>query len=142
MKLIPLKQWYCDHCGKIILKAEDGYFEWKENTDGINYGFRIVHFKSCQYDDRTFSSNECIQDLQLDEFVEADGMVRLLEILERRQFRDKKEFLEMFHRLQVPYYEEARTYLEQAFREGYIDDIEDHGIKFSYNALSIITKYA
>ncbi|MFF2532469.1 hypothetical protein ACFVS2_26740 [Brevibacillus sp. NPDC058079] len=142
MKLAPLKQWYCDQCGNVIQNADDGYFEWKENDEGLNYGFRIVHFKACQYDERTFGADERVQDLQLDEYIGHDGMVRLLDILATRNLKDKNELLEVFSRLQLPYYEEARTYFEKALQDGYIEDIHDQGNKFSYNALEIIKKYA
>lgn len=142
MKLVPLKQWFCDKCGGIIGKAEDGYFEWIEDDSDLNYGFRIVHFKTCQINEQTLSRTEHLQDLQLDEFVGDVGMVRLLELIQSRKFRDIDEFLEVFHRLQVTYYEEARTYFTQAAQDGYIEDINDRNNKFPDRALDVIQKYA
>ncbi|WCF11577.1 hypothetical protein NDS46_29975 (plasmid) [Paenibacillus thiaminolyticus] len=137
-----MKEWICDKCGEVIEKAEDGYFEWKKNDADLNYGFRIVHFKTCQYNENLFAEDEYLQDLQLDEFVGADGLVRLLDLLSKRKFRDINEFLEVFHRLQVPFYEEARTYFEKALDDGYIEDIHDRGNKFSHSSIAIINKYA
>ncbi|ADO59837.1 hypothetical protein [Paenibacillus polymyxa] len=142
MRLVPLKQWYCDHCGKVIERPEDGYLEWKKKGNDTSYGFRIVHFKTCQYNENALNPNEILQDLQLDEFVGSDGLVRLLWLLRELKFRNVDEMYEIFQRIQLPNYEEARTHFNEAVDDGYIEMIGARENSFSHNLLTIIEKYA
>lgn len=142
MPLIPLQQWVCDHCGNVIQHAEQGYFEWKKNDEELNYGFRIVHFKTCQYNERTFANDEHIQDLQLEEFIGEVGLVRIFHLLQTRKFKDQNELIETLYRLQISYYEESRLYMNQALQDGFAEPGDPRYYRFPENAQRIVERYS
>ncbi len=134
--LRPLRQFYCDECGKIIESADDGAVEYLYSPgEGAEpteiWGFRIVHNilaspkDSCSYDEGHYLSvsgeSTSSVELNLARYLDHQGVSRLLAILEAcrsgvMQFKEKKdfgEFLDVFRRLQIPYYEEARLLLEE-----------------------------
>ena len=143
MKLIPLRQWICDSCGRIIEKPEDGWFEWYSKKS-IHSNFRIVHHhRSCMYDDQNLrKQNILVADLNLTDVIGTDGLANSLfrvELSEKGVYKieDLKEFVEILRRLHVPYWEEARLYWDIAFREGFHD-----GCDFGENRLlSILNEY-
>ena len=49
MKLIPVKQWICDGCKKIIEKPEEGVLVYEESgADNIKArNFKLVHKGKC-----------------------------------------------------------------------------------------------
>lgn len=138
MKLIPLRQWTCDSCGEVIEKPEDGWFEWYTERDtSLDTGFRIVHHRgSCMYNDqRLEQQNRPPSDFDLSMVVGHNGLALLLNLMERKKFADMKEFIEVFRRLHLPYYEEARLYWNDALRDGFHD-----GCSFDENTLLDIIK--
>lgn len=138
MKLIPLRQWTCDSCGGVIEKSEDGWFEWYTERDtSLDTGFRIVHHRgSCMYNDqRLEQQNRSPSDFDLSMVVGHNGLALLLNLMERKKFADMKEFIEVFRRLHLPYYEEARLYWNDALRDGFHD-----GYCFDENTLLDIIK--
>ena len=137
-KLKPLKQWYCDTCGEIIEQPEHGYLEWRdkmagsgENRQRIMYGFRIVHhFPHSPYKDSR-SENGCYYvnseregDLDLPAFLGTRELIEAANWIDLGsawyseyrgpEVEDLREWAVIFRRLHLPYYEEARFYLEQA----------------------------
>ena len=146
-ELIPLEQWYCDGCGEIIEHPEDGMLEWKsfitENPNDITAkDFRIVHgdwIKSCKkvrYDGTDLS------DGHLDWFLGNDGLGKLLTFFFENNL-NPKELAIIIKRLQIRYYEEARTYIHLAHAD------DDHGIDpydigdiNESDAVYLIRKYA
>ena len=131
MRLIPLKQWICDSCGEVIEKPKDGWFEWYSDTrTHLETGFRIVHSReSCMYDDRTLrEQHRSPLDQQLPVVLGSSGLGYLLFMLELtekkkvvRKIASVSEFVEMIRRLHLPYWEEARLYWKDAYREGLHD---------------------
>lgn len=121
--LVPLKQWYCDNCGEVINKPEDGWLEWYNNRDeiGNNRGYRIVHHdKKCMYDDKSlFAENKLVSDMHLSSYIGPDGLISLLSYIESNRAKDNSELVEIIRRLHIPYYEEARKYHRVAEEDGY-----------------------
>jgi hypothetical protein len=80
------------------------------------WGLRLVHHKlGCKYDHRAVfaATGGITQDLPLEYFVGADGLMQLLRLLEEGTF-PQEEVLEMTKRLQIPGYEHARHHFEEA----------------------------
>lgn len=126
--LRPLEQWYCDVCGEVIEKVEDGWLEWyKERLNDGSFGkekeYRIVHHdKSCMYNsNRLYKDNKMNADMHLHGFVGPDGLVSLLSKIQFDDVENNRELVEIIRRLHVPFYEEARQYHDIAQELGYFD---------------------
>lgn len=154
MKVIPLKQWICDSCGKIIKKPKDGWYEWysewySDSETTLHTGFRIVHHHpDCMYDDKALhQQNRSEHSLPLSYVVGSAGRsagfgyflfsIVLTEKKEVYKLADIEEYIEIIRRLYLPYWEEARLYWDNALKYGFHD-----GCDFSEDMLlSIIKKY-
>lgn len=123
-ELTPLKEWYCDECGEIIESPEDGWLEWYQDVENrvfekADKGFRIVHRVKCIYDsNRMFEDGKSVSDTDLTRFTGSDGLSYLISFVEYNRFENNKEFAEIFKRIHIPYYEEARKYFYIAESEG------------------------
>lgn len=127
--LIPLKQFYCDTCGEIINRPEEGYTEWIDE-EGYCNGFKIIHHKLYS----PLNNKECSQyinkkgiidgSLSLDRMISL-GASKLLTFLNdgdftgqytRSRVKEKhlQNFTDFFSRLTIPYYEEARKHFNEA----------------------------
>jgi hypothetical protein len=108
----PLTTWYCDECGAKLGQA-GGYVIWK---DGPAPDFKIIHRGDCD----PKGDYDC--SAALIDYLGPSGASRLMAMLtagplrdrqtRSRSFSDLDAFVDLFRRLQVPYYEEARTYFE------------------------------
>ena len=126
MKLNPLLQFICDECKGVIEKIEDGWLEWFDGNENPLHVYRIVHTSkasprfekggSCYYPE---SSD--VNGLYLKVFTGSDGLALLLSFFERN-LADSNEVAENIRRLHIPYYEEARHYLEKAYVDRIIVD--------------------
>jgi hypothetical protein len=130
----PLEQFYCDTCGELIEDVKNGWFEWLRETVGektFDHSFRICHHtKECR-----LHSGGWVADSSLVEFTKEKGIIRLLKFLDMGEtiistdnydgpsIRDFREYTEIFRRLAIPYYEEARQYWNEAEHDG-----EHHGV--------------
>lgn len=121
MKLIPLKQFVCDTCGKVINRPEDAWIEWlcqahpKTGTH-LSHKFRIVHHYPASpityiHGCYKYTNNPDKADNHLTDFL--DMYLLGLDVWKM------KEFKFLMQRLTVPYFEEARFYFDYA-----IDDPE------------------
>lgn len=130
MHLEPLKQWICDTCGEIIQSPDEGYVQFiDENSEGKWSDFVIVHH--AQFSPRT-GNNKCYRegysDFPLSEFLGADGLSRLIGLIDPGEFYFKelrvprtsnfRKWVTLVRRLQTPYYEEARLYFGKAKNDG------------------------
>lgn len=137
-KLQPLKQWYCDTCREIIKQPDQGYLQWKDKEVGsgkdsryVKFGFRIVHqylyspYKETRGSDGCYYSNaERGGDFDLPEFLGLSGLIHAANWIDLgsawyseypgAEVEDLREWAVIFRRLHLPYYEEARFYLERA----------------------------
>lgn len=130
--LKPLQQWYCDTCGGIIEKPEDGYVQFKrEVIDGVpKYtDFIIVHHKTKSPRATRHGCYKYDNDNDLKEYLGDRGKIQLLNILDPGEYHmpdfilltnNVRAWREFFMRLQIPYYEEARRYMEQGRIDGIV----------------------
>ena len=139
--LKPLTQFICDSCNEIIEKPEHGWIEWLVTGARIEdwecHSFRIVHHKSrspypgwngCyNYTPATYGK----ADMHLNHLTEQQEMlIELVSIIGttcKPTFQDikvahKGEYLQFVRRLTLPYYEEARLYLNKAIANGYFEE--------------------
>jgi len=121
--MTPLTSWMCDYCGQLIERADLGNVIWKKQPSGKEYGHLIVH--------KTFADNpsspRCDSTLEADypanlsieDMIGPLGLARLLGDLSRGPIdgtkgavaiEDFDAWIDLFRRLQVPYYEEARPH--------------------------------
>jgi hypothetical protein len=138
--LLPLKQWICDTCGEIIDGPEQGWFEFLRDENNHNaYGFKIVHHKNyspkrdlngCyQYINTQHRAFSC--DMHLNQIIgdpiETRYIISLLDpypifLDERENFvidsHTIREWVEIYNRLFMPFYEEARMYFDLARKDG------------------------
>jgi len=138
-----LRQWICDNCGEIIEKPEDGYVFWK-SQDMKNYDFHIVHHVKCNL------GNSFTKSMDLGCFLGADGLVRLLAMLDpgpmhqpnyQCEVSDMREFVEFFRRVQLPYYEEARIYWQDAKNDDFFSDANELRIYLPSTLQELIQLY-
>lgn len=110
MNYPPLTRWKCDHCGEMIESAEDGYVVWEDSASG-DAGFEIIHHGRC---DKSGKSNSGA----LRNVLGSDGLAKLTSHLSygilkegfgQPMIADMDGFVDFFRRVQLPYYEEART---------------------------------
>lgn len=158
MALEPLEQWICDRCGGIINSPEEGWVEWTRDEDCIKGEFKIVHNASAS--PRGKASDYCYHhmhasrrsDINLTEFLGDQGIICLLSMLDtgpfhtknyvRPEVKDFREFVDLFRRLHVPYYEEARQYWEQAMQDGLLNTLNEISV-YSPNTLrEVIAHYS
>jgi hypothetical protein len=129
--LKPLQQWICDACGETIQSPEHGYVEWMETQDQM-HGFRIVHHalhspRRKSGGDCYYKNNERGGDLSLTELIGVRGLVELTSWIDVGEWhvpnysgpvvRDLREWVTLFRRVQVPFYEEARLCTEELREE-------------------------
>lgn len=133
--LEPLKQWYCDKCGEIIERPEDGYVQFKRSISNclVYEDFKVVHHitKSPR---REHDRNGCYiydSDCDLKSYLGDKGKIGLLSLLDPGVYHmpefmlmtsDIRKWNDFFMRLQLPYYEEARRYWSIAMSDGYFGD--------------------
>lgn len=166
MRLKPLEQWICDECNEVIAKVGDGYVEWLHPLDGKAHGFRIIHHaphSPRRQDDppseRSRGGN-CYRytnapgrmDISLDSYAGANGLPTLLRLVDIGPYhdenysgpmaRDLREWTELFRRLQLPYYEEARLYWQRALEDGYFDGANEVWIYLPDTLKRLIDRYA
>ncbi len=145
--LEPLKQWYCDVCGDIIKKPGDGNVMWRQDEKHMDCDFKIIHKKKCENESKYPFS------MSLKKFLGEDGVQYLLQFLSRGKIKnnlgqsggvcvnDMDEFVDLFRRVQTPYYEEARTKFDKA---ELLDDFSDSNEEEPYleeQLKEIIEKY-
>ena len=125
MKLKPLQQWICDKCGHVIEKSSDGWLEWLGEPETFKHSaFKIVHHSNP--DTRKAHGGNCYhyaghperQDMHLKQFLGLDGMAELTAWVHSPGVKNLEEWAEIFRRLHVPHYEEARQYWQKAENDG------------------------
>ncbi|WP_293932987.1 hypothetical protein [Iodobacter sp.] len=114
MMLKPLQEWICDSCGKTITSPDEGYVIWQHDSNQHDFDFRIIHKFVCE--PPSYPSSVPLKD-----FLGTKGSTYLLSFISlgkikaRGQYRNYchvlnfDEFVDLYRRVQIPYYEEART---------------------------------
>ncbi len=140
-----LTEWVCDTCGEMIRDAEkEGWLEWECDDTGRNYtNYRICHhaLASPRYPDdidrcyvHTSAKKSRLGNMgtNLSSFTGSIGLASLMVHLDlsglngrpnQRLVKDISEWSEIFRRLHMPYYEEARQYWREAGQDGYFSNI-------------------
>jgi hypothetical protein len=152
--LKPLQQWYCDTCGKLIEKPEDGYVQFKEELiDGtyIHTDFIIVHHKTASPIKTQKGCYRYNCDDSLKDFLGDRGKVQLLNLLDVGKYHmpefklltnNIRTWRDFFMRLQVPYYEEARRYIDRARVDGVVGyDENELGLYLPERLKKIVEHY-
>ena len=157
-KMEPLKQWICDTCHGLIRCPEDGYVEWLHGEDPpYNVrGFRIVHHapaspRKPDGDCYLYTKHAGRNDLDLKGFVGPLGLVRLLSFIDvgpyhQREYGthrvdDLRGWTEVFRRLHLPYYEEARLHWYKALEDGYFDGCNEVWLYMPETLKTLIERY-
>ncbi len=135
LKLKPLGQWICDVCGEVIQSPKDGYVQWNRNLNQEIDDFVIVHHFSAS--PKKHNRDGCYKydsDSDLESFLGERGIVELTALLDpgpyhmpeyKTMVADIRKWIDFYRRLQLPYYEEARQYWEEAISDGYFDDANE-----------------
>jgi hypothetical protein len=133
--LRPLKQWICDSCGEKIYSGNSGLIKWmksspKENIVGVQEPrfreFQIVHnSEKCIgiYNKNVDASVVSIHTMK--HLGSTDIVGYLMLCLEENQCFEPQEVIEIIKRLQIPYYEEGRRYLDVAKKDGFLPKEQD-----------------
>lgn len=133
--LKPLQQFICDECGEIIEDLDSGFVEWIKDSESV-YGFRIVHnTKASPYHTRTgcfkYTDYKGRSDIPLKHYMRLahQELYALLDIGDaldphntfKTKVKDFREYIDFAKRITIPYYEEARLYLNEALSDGHLD---------------------
>ena len=154
MKMLPLYQFVCDTCSEIIKQPSDGYLEWVFDNDRKQIsGFRIVHVPSSSplgdTDGCFLPKPHGTRLSRALEGVLASPLPFLLAKLDGVGMKrshdpfvaDMHEFTELFRRLTIPHYEEARSLWSHAEEDGFFSEIQPEQAWSQENLLAIIAKY-
>lgn len=125
--MMRLDQFICDTCNQIIKNYEDGAIEWispyDENGKQLpSNSFRICHKNSNCY--TIYHKDPFGVSRQLVDFNGEMKIINLLEMIDRDncvfELNGLSEYIELFRRLTIPHYEEARQYWNEANNDGLI----------------------
>lgn len=150
----PLTGWRCDKCGQRV-DAQNGWLEWEAGEGKGPRNFRIVH--NWVYPDKRdcffHTSSPGRKDNHLHYYLGVEGQQALLTLLYPGDFFTEHftggewdypnipEFAEVFRRLHVPFYEEARPYLGEAYSNGEMDGANESTITGSEFCKRIYKEY-
>lgn len=113
----PLTTWTCDSCGEQVMPERGTVIARYTKPDRWLTGFLIVHKNIDGRDCDPGSRNGYYYNVDLDSLLGQRGMAHLLAHLSAgplkggggaAQVADMDEFVDLFRRLQVPFYEQAR----------------------------------
>ena len=129
---MPLTAWNCDTCHEDIEDPSIGVVIWRRSTDGSASGFLIVH--------KNFGGRDCdpgaragyVSNIDLSDMIGHVGQARLLALLSSGPIRpggvgsaELDSFVDVFRRLQTPWYEEARPRFEDELTHEWLDDANE-----------------
>lgn len=112
--MTTLTAWICDTCGDNIADPKKGLVTWQVDSELRKSHFRIVHQGACDKDHSSGIHTSTLADL-----LGLDGQARLLSWLSygpikntgsQLRINDLDAFVDLFRRLQTPWYEEARPH--------------------------------
>lgn len=121
---------------KKINKPEGDYVEWlRDNQNDNSNNFHLVHNRNkCLYSEKIeMGKGYSIPGLHLQCFLDEDGLMRFLEILDTYNLVNPYEIIELIKRTQITGYEQARFHFEKGSSEGIIDGPGEHGYYPSIN---------
>jgi hypothetical protein len=111
--------WVCDSCGDLITDPPTSLLVWRRDADGKRVDFKIVHKsidgRTCDPGDRAGYRNS----VELHNLLGPEGQAHLLSMVSAGPFHgpgetppdiaDFDQWVDVFRRLQTPWYEEARS---------------------------------
>jgi hypothetical protein len=142
----PLTVWYCDICGDRIEDINKGYVIWETSHEMKEKSFKIIHQSKC--DKKEFHGSLALQD-----FVGPEGITFLLSFMSIGPIKkylgqgshcsifDFDEFVDFFHRVQTPYYEEARRFFKNERLLDFFSDSNEVGPYLPDRLKKIIEEY-
>lgn len=122
--------WICDRCGENINKPEEGYIEWLRDIHDNNLkNFHLVHHRNeCLYNEKVETGKgHSVPGHHLQHFLDEDGLMRFLRILDDDKLVDPFEVIELIKRTHISGYEQARFHLEEGASEGIVDGPRNKG---------------
>jgi len=115
VSLSSLTKWKCDICGEFSVNKENGYVLWNSDEEMRSGEFTIIHKGRCDKNEHTSS-------MPISYFLGQKGIVSLTSMLSAGMIikniikkdthggvQNYDEYVDFFRRLQLPYYEEARS---------------------------------
>ena len=127
--MMLLDQFICDTCNQIIENIEEGAIEWISPFDGNGKQLPSHSFRICHNNYNCYSIYKKVTggvSRELVHFNDKIKIIELLAIIDKEYFpfdqNSLNEYIELFRRLTIPYYEEARQYWNEANNEGLINN--------------------
>jgi hypothetical protein len=156
MALTALKQWICDRCGDVIEKPEDGWVHWRrDRTTRRVSEIEILHHltASPKGGERGCYPARMDSDMHLTAMLGSRGIVDLLSMMDVGAYHDPdarhiggvtdvRNWVEVFRRLHVPYYEEARLHFKKARANGDLDGVNEVALYLPDTLRQIVEDYA
>ncbi len=152
--LKPLQQWFCDRCGEVIEKPEDGWVHWR--TDG---GLKIREIEILHHLKASPRGGQlgCYpprmeKDRALNTMLGPRGLIVLLSYMDVGEYHDKeatelnrvgdvRNWVTVMRRLHLPYYEEARKYFAEARRDGELEGINEVALFLPDTLEGLVRRY-
>jgi hypothetical protein len=142
---------YCDRCQNKIEKVSQGWVQWRNDENYQFYGFKITHHRphsklelktenGCYFYHRRMAN---LRDLPLSSFYGTDGMGFLLGMVSEQlpnglpRIKDNSEFLTLFMRLHLPYFEEASKHIDLKNEKDKQTSYMPGNLKFRLKSLGI-----
>jgi hypothetical protein len=145
--LNPLKQWFCDKCGTLIKCPQHGYLEWYVDESGRDTGFKIVHnpdyspYSSGYHCSFHFQKEKYAYDFNLTDCIGTDGLAMFSGYFFKLNLANREELNEIFRRLHLSYYEEARLYWSKAVEDGFFNGANEVWPYLQHTLQTIIRSY-
>ncbi|TBL44260.1 hypothetical protein EYA84_02120 [Verrucosispora sp. SN26_14.1] len=130
----PLQSWQCDRCPDLITDPNMSLVMWRREDDKFT-DFLIVHKSTGGRTCDPGSRSEYRESLELSNFLGGTGVALLLSWLsmgpvrgvpETNRVGDFDKFVDLFRRLQVPWYEEARPHFQEEETQHWLGDANEY----------------
>lgn len=124
--LKPCQQWFCDTCNEVIKNPLEGDLRNLTDRDHHHaFRFAIIHSTyECDPYLETDKLNVDYSSYPLDRFIDPDGLAVFLGIQQYEPIKDYQEYLFFVRRLFIPFFEEARLYMEMAVKDYFFERME------------------
>ncbi|KOX14987.1 hypothetical protein ADK66_03025 [Micromonospora sp. NRRL B-16802] len=134
MTTTPLKSWQCDRCPDLITDPDMALVVWRSENQKRE-GFLIVHKSVDGRDCDPGSPAGYRESLELSNFLGGTGASMMLSWLSMGPVRgvpdtnrvaDLDEFVDLFRRVQVPWYEQARSRFQEEETQHWLSDANEY----------------
>lgn len=76
--VLTQNRWYCDSCGEVINRSEEGWLAWVRGGNRVAYQLRIVHIDDACPEGQVKCRNAEMAFEELSRFVGTEGLLSLL----------------------------------------------------------------